>query len=128
MTLHFKVGDTVEIPWQPRRPEIRVTEKLYDTVRLLRAIGITAARRRSTVTYGEAEVASDWVFRGQGGGPALDLLTYDCEQRGEPSLACLFVRKDSGEVGTGFANPERAADAREACFAHDWGRQDSLAG
>ncbi len=96
--MKFNVGDTITFSWRPDRP-VKVTEKMYLAVARLRSLGIIAARRRSTVTYGEAEAAIDRAYVAQGLGPALDLLSWDCYERGEMSLACLFVRKDSGEVG-----------------------------
>jgi hypothetical protein len=115
--MKFSIGDTIRCSWRPDRP-IKVDDHMYEATARLRSIGIIAARRRSTITYGEAELAIDGMYVAQGLGRALDLLSWDCEDRGEPSLACLFVRKDSGQVGYGFAATVDDADAgREECFA-----------
>ena len=74
------------------------------------------------ITYGEAAVAIDWLYIPQGFGRALDLLSWDCEQRGEPSLACLFVRQGDGEVGSGFVGTVEEAEAGcTECF-NRWAR------
>jgi hypothetical protein len=115
----FTIGDTIVVPWRPERP-VKVTSTMYEAVYRLRAATIIAARRRSTITYGEAELAIDGLYVAQGLGPALDLLSYDCEARGEPSLAALVVRKDSGKVGDGFVGD--AELGREECYEH-WRRK-----
>lgn len=118
----FEIGDAVEIAWRPERPTIKVDKRMYQAVTRLRSAGIVAAQRRSTLTYGEAEDAIDTLYAAQGLGRALDLLTYDCQQRREPSLAALFVRKDTGEVGEGWAaHTATAAAERERCYEH-WKR------
>jgi hypothetical protein len=67
----FKVGDTIEVPWRPERPA-KVTPTMYEAVRRLRSALIIAARRRSTITYGEAELAIDSLYPARGLGAALD--------------------------------------------------------
>jgi hypothetical protein len=58
----------------------------------------------------------------RGSGRALDLLSWDCERRGEPSLACLFVRQSDGEVGSGFGGTLEEAEACcTECF-NRWAR------
>jgi hypothetical protein len=114
--MNFKVGDTIEIEWRPERP-VTVNERMYEAVARLRSATIVAALRRSTLTYMEAERAIDLLYPARGLGAALDLLSYDCIKRGEPSLAALVVRKDSGEVGHGFIGGAAAAAAeREKCY------------
>jgi hypothetical protein len=113
--ISFKVGEVVEIAWRPERP-VKVDDRMYEAVTRLRSATIVAAQRRSTLTYGEAEVVLDRLYIARGLGPALDLLSYDCERRGEPSLAALVVRSDSGEVGDGFVGDADAG--REDCYRH----------
>lgn len=120
--MNFKVGDTVEIQWRPERP-VTVNERMYEAVARLRSATIVAALRRSTLTYTEAERAIDLLYPARGLGAALDLLSYDCIKRREPSLAALVVRKDSGEVGEGFIGGAAAAAAeREKCY-EGWSRK-----
>jgi hypothetical protein len=69
------IGDTIVVPWRPEWP-VKVTSTRYEAVHRLRAATIIAARRRSTITYGEAELAIDGLYIAQGLGPALDLLSY----------------------------------------------------
>jgi hypothetical protein len=120
--MNFAIGDKIQIPWRPERPTVKVDAHMYEAVARLRSAGIVAAQRRSTITYGDAEVAIDRLYVAQGLGRALDLLSHDCNARREPSLAALFVRKDTGEVGDGWAGG--AADAaaeREKCYEY-WKR------
>ena len=87
----FAIGDTVEIPWRPERP-VRVDGRMYEAVTRLRSALIVASQRRSTLTYAEASAAIDAIYPARGLARALDLLSYDCGQRKEPSLAALIVR------------------------------------
>jgi hypothetical protein len=115
---NFAIGDTVEIPWRPERP-VRVDDRMYEAVTRLRSAGTVAAQRRSTLTYAEAATAIDELYPARGLGRAPDLLSQDCSQRGEPSLAALVVRSDSGEVGEGWAaGTASAAREHERCSEH----------
>jgi hypothetical protein len=98
----FAVGDVVEVKWRPERP-VKVDDRMYEAVVRLRSALIVAAQRRSTLTYAETATAIDELYPARGLGRALDLLSYDCGQRGEPSLAALVVRSDSGRAGSGWA-------------------------
>jgi hypothetical protein len=91
---------------------------MYEAVSRLRSATIVAAQRRDTLTYTEAEAAIDSLYIARGLAPVLDLLSHDCHVRGEPSLAALVVRQDTGEVGDGFVGD--AALGREECYAW-WG-------
>jgi hypothetical protein len=120
--MKIKIGDTVELPWRPQRSAVRVDPHMYEAVARLRSAAIVAAQRRSTITYGEAEAAIDRLFAAYGLGRALDLLSHDCIVRREPSLAALFVRRDTGEVGDGWTgDAANAAAERERCYEY-WGR------
>ncbi|HZD70176.1 MAG TPA: hypothetical protein VFA45_15160 [Actinomycetes bacterium] len=113
----FKVGDTVAIKWRPDRA-VRVDERMYEAVTRLRSAPIVASQRRSTLTYGEASAAIDELYPPRGLGRALDLLSHDCTERKEPSLAALVVQSTSGAVGGGFKGDAQAE--RERCYKH-WG-------
>jgi hypothetical protein len=114
----FAIGDTVEIPWRPERP-VKVDDRMYEAVTRLRSALIVASQRRSTLTYAEASAAIDGIYPARGLARALDLLSYDCGQRKEPSLAALVVRSTAGAVGLGFKGDAEAE--RERCYKH-WGR------
>jgi hypothetical protein len=111
----FAVGDVVEVKWRPERP-VKVDDRMYEAVVRLRSALIVAAQRRSTLTYAETAAAIDELYPARGLGRALDLLSYDCGQRGEPSLAALVVRSDSGRAGSGWAGD--AENERERCYRH----------
>jgi hypothetical protein len=115
--MNFTIGETVPNP-RPGRPPIHVTAAMYEAVSRLRSATIVAAQRRSTLTYSDAEAAIDSLYPARGLAPVLDLLSHDCIARGEPALAALVVRKDTGQVGDGFMGD--AALAREECYAR-WG-------
>ena len=90
---------------------------MYEAVTRLRSAGIVAAQRRTTLTYAEAAMAIDELYPARALGRALDLLSHDCIQRREPSLAALVVRSDSGEVGEGWAaSTANPAKERERCY------------
>jgi hypothetical protein len=119
--MSFDLGDTIEFEWRPQRP-VTVDRRMLEAVRGLRSVAIDRASRRQKITYGEAAVAIAGLYIPQGFGRALDLLSWDCEQRGEPSLACLFVRQGDGEVGSGFGGTVEEAEACcTECFNH-WAR------
>lgn len=113
----FELGDTVTIKWRPDRP-VRVDKRMYEAVTRLRSALIVASQRRSTLTYGEASAAIDEIYPARGLGRALDLLSQDCIERKEPSLAALVVQSTSGAVGGGFKGNAQAE--RERCYKH-WG-------
>jgi hypothetical protein len=120
MATSFQPDQVVPVPWRPERPQIRVTENMIEALVRLRPALIVVAKRRSTLTYGEAETVIDGLIKmGHGvadGGRLLDLITVDCERRREPSLAALVVRSDTGEVGDGFVGD--AGAGREDCYRY----------
>lgn len=117
MDATFELGDTATIKWRPDRP-VRVDKRMYEAVTRLRSALIVASQRRSTLTYGEASAAIDEIHPARGLGRALDLLSQDCIERKEPSLAALVVQSTSGAVGGGFKGNAQAE--RERCYKH-WG-------
>ena len=114
-TNRYTIGDTIEFPWRPWR-SVTINPRVTEVLARLRAATIIAARFRSTITYKDAELAIDHLYPARGLAQLLDLLSYDCEARGEPSLAALVVNTGTGEVGRGFGgDPEQA---RQACYRH----------
>ncbi len=114
-------GTVISTPWRRDRSTITVTAHDCENFVRLRPALIVAAMRRTTLTYDEASLAIDNEHFAGGmsqTGRALDLITADCVARGEPSLAVLCVRSDTGEVGSHFANPERAPAGREQCYEY----------
>ncbi len=101
MMTSFTLGDVVDIPWRPERP-VTVNANMYEAAVRLRPALIVTAMRRSTLTYGEAEMLIEGRYIAAGLGSLLDLISVDCDSRGEPSLAALVVRSDTGEVGDSF--------------------------
>ena len=70
-----------------------------------RAALITAAMRRSTMTYGELATAIDLdpnVPRSHHMKRVLDRVSDECASRREPSLAPLVVNDRTGEPGKGY--------------------------
>lgn len=85
----------------------------------LRPALIVAAKRRSTLAYSEVATAIDNQHFAQGlkqTGRLLDLLSADCHARGEPSLAALVVRANTGEVGDSFVGD--AGVGRKECYKY----------
>ncbi|WP_433017599.1 hypothetical protein [Kribbella sp. CA-294648] len=101
--------------------EVRVTDHMYRALRLLRPVLIDVARGSGTMTYGEASTACDDAYLPRGMGRLLDVLSVDCERRGEPSLAALVVSKAHGEVGDSFVGD--AETARNECYTY-WNGSD----
>ncbi len=93
----------------------------YDRLAALaRPALITAAMRRSTLTYGELAKAIDFdsqVPLSHHLNRVLDLVSDECIAAGEPSLAVLVVNAQTGEPGDGFTEGTLTwmAEAR-ACF------------
>lgn len=108
-------GEIVELDFRNGR-QIRVTDNMYNALLLLRPALIQTARASATMTYGQASEVCERAYIPQGMGKLLDVLSVDCERRGEPSLAALVVRQDAGEVGDSFIGDAKAA--RLDCYAH----------
>ncbi|KAA1418146.1 hypothetical protein FE697_020110 [Mumia zhuanghuii] len=88
-----------------------------------RAALITAAMRRSTLTYGELARAIDFdpdVPVGHHMNRILDLVSQECIDRSEPSLAPLVVNERTGEPGKGYRDGgEPWHKSVRRCF-HAW--------
>ena len=106
--MSFDLGGTIAFEWRPQRP-VTVDRRMLEAVGGLRSVAIDRASRRQKITYGEAAVAIDWLYIPQGFGRALDLLSWDCEQRGAPGLP--VVCQGDGEVGSGFVGTVKEAEA-----------------
>lgn len=110
-----KAGDVVDIDFRPGTT-VRVTDRMFTALRVLRTRLIEAARNGQTVTYQEAAAVTDNAYHPQGLGRLLDILSVDCQRRGEPSLAALVVQKRSGEVGHAFVGD--ADSERSECIRY----------
>lgn len=95
--------------------EVNVTPHMFAALQRIRPALIATAQARSITTYGLLSDATGAPYTAQGWGPALDVLSVDCAERGEPSLASLVVRKREGEVGSAFVGD--AAAERMRCWA-----------
>lgn len=108
-----------EVLARPSGALVRVTPHMHKALGLLRRVLVVAAREGRVLTYEQASAATGAAYLPRGMGPLLDVVRTDCERRGEPPLAALVVRKDSGSVGDGYGGD--AIAERAACFAH-WGK------
>ena len=108
VSVSLSLGEWFEV--KGRR--IRVTPMALQHLPSIRDELIDVARAGQTITYGELKERLNLPWAVNGLGRALDLLSVDCERRGEPSLAALVVTQGTGEVGSDFdGDPvaERAA-------------------
>lgn len=112
-SMKIKAGETFTLDFR-NDMKVRVTEHMLRALRLLRPALVELARHGGTMTYGDASSVMNRAYAPNGLGRALDALSIDCERRGEPSLAALVVRKDTGEVGSSFVGEPAAA--RSECY------------
>lgn len=105
------VGATIATPW---RGPIKVTTLLAETVPLARAALLAAAQLGGTVTYGQLSAALDRRYPPISLGAVLDLVSYDCQLREEPSLAALVIRGDTNVPGYAWIGDADAEQRR--CF------------
>ncbi|GAB3928593.1 hypothetical protein GCM10029976_026680 [Kribbella albertanoniae] len=98
MDLTLRVGEKLFIK------EGRVSVTTLDAHWLPRIRGrlIEVAANGETITYGTLKQQLGLPHPPNGLGRLLDLLSVDCERRGEPSLASLVVNSGTGEVGHDF--------------------------
>ncbi len=104
----LKLGE--EIPMKGR--VVRVTQDAYDYLPSIRDELIQVAADAGTVTYGELKDRLQLPWAPNGMGRMLDLLSVDCQRRGEPSLAAVVVGQRTGEVGQDFDGDPVAERAR----------------
>jgi hypothetical protein len=104
-----------------RGTTVGVTDHMIAALERMRAALITCALRGTTLTYSELVLATGRAYNRRQFGLALDVLTIDCQNREEPSLAALVVHKGGdGDVGSGFIGD--AAAERSECYQH-WQEQ-----
>lgn len=95
---------------------VTVTPLAFESLPKVREYLIQVARQRRTVTYGELRADVGLTYAINGLGWLLDLLSVDCERRGEPPLDALVISAETGEVGQEFgADPE---GKRTLVYAH----------
>lgn len=94
---------------------LTVTETDLMVLPRIREYLLAVAKRHDTVTYGELKADLKLVHAVNGLGRLLDLLSFECGKRDEPSLAALVVSKRTQEVGESFAGD--AGEERELVYA-----------
>lgn len=100
----------------PFRDEpVAVTPHMVAALERMRAALISVAQLGGTTTYRALALAVGGAYSPRSLGRPLDVLTIDCRNRGEPSLAALVVRAGrAAEVGRGYVgDPE---DERARCY------------
>ncbi|MQW78025.1 hypothetical protein GHK92_19335 [Nocardioides sp. dk4132] len=103
MKMRVEAGDEVELADR----DITVSELAAQCLPLARAYLIGVARAGGQVTYGEMVRDLELTYAPNGMGHLLDVLSVDCLERDEPSLAALVVSADTLEVGYGYgSDPE----------------------
>ena len=103
----LRLGERVEVKGRT----LTVTHTAFECLPRTREFLIGLAREGATVTYGELREHLRLPYAPVGMGRLLDLLSEDCDRRGEPSLAAVVVNRTTGEVGhdnAGAAAAERA--------------------
>ena len=115
MALALTLGEQIAIKGRL----VRVTQDAYDYLPAIRDELVQVAADRDTVTYGELKARLQLPWATTGMGRMLDLLSVDCERRGEPSLAAIVVGKQTGEVGHDFDGDPVAERAR-VYGQHHW--------
>lgn len=98
------VGETLTFRWRPGFT-VDVDERMIAALSKARAALIAIAYTGRTITYKGLEKAiEDSRFNYRNFRGLLDVISLDCERRGEDSLAALVIRGDTKEVGDGFIN------------------------
>ncbi|WP_432943830.1 hypothetical protein ACQPXM_01215 [Kribbella sp. CA-253562] len=108
MAFELHRGETIEL--KGRR--ITVTATAWDSLPRVRDHLIEVARRRGSTTYGQLKADLDLPHATNGLGRLLDLLSVDCQRRGEPSLAAIVVNATTDEVGSDFGG-DAVAERRD---------------
>lgn len=108
----LKLGEVVPFDFRPHPYTVTETDLVW--LPRMRDYLLGVARGRATVTYGQMKTDLEMPHAPNGLGRLLDLLSEECRQRKEPSLASLVVNKNSGEVGTEFYGD--AAQEREKVY------------
>ncbi|MEV0268373.1 hypothetical protein AB0H43_06300 [Hamadaea sp. NPDC050747] len=119
---HFRYHIGQKVHSTARKKDICITELMLETLPVMRGVLIQVALRKETITYKQLSVALDRRYYPYQGvlGDALDVLSEDCIDHDERSLAALVVRGDTSEVGYAFLGD--AAAEREVCYQH-WAKE-----
>lgn len=100
-----------------RNTTVNVTPHMIEALERMRAALITVAQLQATTTYKALSAATGGAYPARGFGKALDVISVDCQVRGEPSLASLIVHTGGDhEVGSGFIGD--AVAERDECYRH----------
>ncbi|MFD0783843.1 hypothetical protein ACFQZ8_07935 [Micromonospora azadirachtae] len=89
---------------------------MQEALPITRGVLISSALRGETITYKELSIAIDQRYHYRHLGDLLDILSEDCDQHGEPSLAALVTRSDTSQPGGAFIGD--AKDEQEACYKY----------
>lgn len=105
-------GETVLVAGR----QFTVNERDLRHVAAMREHLVDVAWAGEKSTYAELVEAAQLPYPARGLGRLLALLSEDCGRRGEPSLACLVVTKESNEVGSGYGTG--ALEERQRLYAY----------
>ncbi|WP_141808831.1 hypothetical protein [Nocardia bhagyanarayanae] len=84
---------------------------------------IAVAITGQTITYKGLSEAIGRLYPYRKLGGLLDVLSLDCENRGERSLAALVVRAGTTSPGAGFVhNADEPIEVYQIRLQHDWQR------
>ena len=98
MDVTLRVGEKLTI----KKGRVSVTTLDARWLPRMRARLIEVAADGETISYGGLKQELGLPHAPVGLGRLLDLLSVECERRGEPSLASLVVNSGTGEVGHDF--------------------------
>lgn len=107
--------DSVSIEWRNGKV-INITDLMRSTLDDVRNSLISTAIGGGTITYGELAAASGSRYAPSSMGRLLDVISFDCHERGEPSLAPLAVSASTRTSGSSFVGDAEAS--RAACYAY----------
>jgi len=111
----LKAGVVFTPHWRPGNTYL-VTDEDVINVAMLRGALITPAKRGEKLTYTEVTAITGVWRQGPAMTKLLDLLSEDCHQQGEPSLAAICTRKDTGTPGDGFVTSTYVEDDMQAVY------------
>ncbi|MGK5442153.1 hypothetical protein ACSNN7_10075 [Micromonospora sp. URMC 105] len=89
---------------------------MQEALPIMRGVLILVALRGQTITYKELSIAIDKRYHYRQLGDLLDVLSQDCFDHGEPSLAALVTRGDTSQPGEAFIGDAKAE--QQACYKH----------
>ncbi|WP_141714112.1 hypothetical protein [Micromonospora inyonensis] len=89
---------------------------MQETLPIMRGVLISVALRGQTITYKELSIAIDQRYHYRQLGDLLDVLSQDCFDHDEPSLAALVTRGDTREPGDAFIGD--AGTEQTACYQY----------